>query len=258
MGKKRVFRGALENSVDAKQLILGQFITLSTPHLGSVIADYAVFCHDHSDAAIANLSTAMRLTHGKGPIIQKMLVTSVALARKKYGEDYVSGTGATRNLTTSFMYEWGTPNMGILLNYTNSLDNTKPKFWAVGADADLNGDKKISWSRETEESRKWDGLVIGTLGPPSAYDALLKVEKARGEKALVTGLLLLVEDAYQEEARQPNDFLVTYNSAFGSLNLFKKFTFYQGAKGKMHGNVGDKSVGRDLLWSFESVIPSLR
>jgi hypothetical protein len=245
-------KGYEDAVTDVPKLVVGQFITLNTPHKGSVIADYSLIAANCSLGDLGYVEEEALAVHVNiRDIIASVYdgtVTTLCDPR----------TPATDDLQTFKCLDFNEDNMPLLAVYAN-IDGTKPEFWASQSDADLNGSGVIEGG-EADISNLWEGGIPGTLGIPSKmsswfYTALKLTDRARrADVAGVDGIRHLMQIPTPQP--QKNDFLVSYRSAFPDSvlkNVFKLHYTYQGAiEGRMHGNIADDKTA-DKLRSLRHV-----
>jgi hypothetical protein len=206
----RLWLTELKNS-SAPTAVLGQFITLNTPHRGSVIADYAVAAADMDNAT--ELAEAIARATAIHPHISLLLSGPVLGAMFGMQVD----TAATLNLRTAFAAAFNTMNMPRLTAYRNP-DGTRPTFLATRSDADRNRNGAVEIATELVIPACYDPTA---LAGDSAYQALRRVTSAAllGER----GLRVLVQVRPPSGFEHRNDLLVTFESAFPEAILGQPF-----------------------------------
>ena len=280
-----------------RNLIVGQFITINTPHLGSVIGDYAFGSTELDSWGLLDIA------------IQGALLKYPFLLLGGIVSPQEAGSPATAALRTASMQIFNRTNVDALENYKNE-DATEPVFICTASDADLKPtDNQISLPAdyaggaqaaiaalsifpplegitqaiiadlnidlgppyspnngifvppplkgpdETQFGIKWDGLVglfvTGTIGSRTAYHALREIKEVRFRPGPLIGTSI-TEVSRDSNKLQPNDFLVTRSSGlfeYGAPTRFITFKdlYFHGKEAKMHGNVGGKEVGEELI-----------
>jgi len=272
---------------ESDKLVLGYFITMNTPHLGSVVADYVFAGTSLGDSIPTRYFEATRLASSmKYPFL---LLGGVI-------DPDAAGSPATQALLTSSAFTFNTANVPKLNAYTNPADNnfTRPSYLCASSDADINGDGEIAipptWAaeilalevgtvigpqlianlllfktdtgapyafKETRPAYKYDGFLIGfhvtgTLGARMAYHALRDVSAVTLRKNADGSVAAITE--FNQPQGELNDFLVTKSSAefrFPGAPFFSPPTMY--FPGKMHGNVCDREVGAMMISDPSSV-----
>jgi hypothetical protein len=267
----------------SNKLIIGQFITMNTPHMGSVVADYA-----YGSASLTKLHIAALLA--RGPTLRYPFMLLAGIAKPD-----IAKSPATHDLQTHILTQFNYENLPKLFEHKNAGDDnkTKPTFLATASDSDIvpmRGvkDGRISlplkWEAEvgalcvltggvgssvlinklhtdvappfsppspdeTAPGVKWEGglvgeLLLGTIGSRMAYEALGDIQNVTVNAYSSVDFTVAEEPLLH--GREVNDFLVTKTSALfpGSPFVSSPSLFFQG---KMHGNVCDDEVAAKLL-----------
>jgi hypothetical protein len=269
-------------------LILGQFITFNSVHVGSVIADYSY------QSTKLSMYTLPDLVNKASDMKYPFLLLGGFL------DKIAAGSPATKSLQTMDTRNFNSVNIPLMAAYKNP-DGTAPSFIATSSDADVDGDGKISlpaeWGAsgasaavvlatlvpalaevaasiisrfhpdvgppyatpsECDKGVAWGGTftdtaVVGTIGSRVAYQALRDISTA----TITSTFDLLIQAAeigQPNDGKELNDFLVTQQSAECQYpgSPFSTKIFFPG---KMHGDVSDFTVGEDLFGRGDVFIP---
>lgn len=237
-------------------IIVGQFLTIDTPHRGSVIADYAV---DSAGLTVFELIqntgvdvSAIALELAPAPLFKAigylldvisptkypLLIIGpyVAKQQRKLGFSVDPQSPATIDLRPRNADLFNNKNFPGLALYNNS-DSTKPSLLTIRADADLDGDGTIS-SSEKQSAIKFD--TFAGMGANIAYYALRDVREVFTSNAGYGGSKLIIE--LPTNKPQPNDFLVTFNSAFPITFPGSPFNL-AGTYKRDHGTITNDGIG---------------
>jgi hypothetical protein len=235
----------LESDIsDGAKLILGTFITLNTPHRGSVVADYAVV---GADLSLLEFPPAFIAVENVDPAMRDMLIAGTAAKLFNMDPD----TPATIALRPANCRNFNATNFPRLETYFN-IDDTQPRYLASRSDADINGDLLVSNFEpiaELDYARCFSFLE--GAGANAAYQCLKRVSEAYlSAPDPITGIRHLVQ--VPRVALQQNDLLVTYDSAYPdavSSNVFELHFSYDrfSSGGKDHGKIADDHTTKKLL-----------
>jgi len=243
--------------------VVGQYITICTPHRGSVIADLVVVGEFVSVFDIeSNVASGGRISSD----VSGFLITFRGLDNVADLAGMPNDTPATYCLRTNrttddrraapAQDDCGTyaADYGSKLWPYRNVDNTRPAFWAVRADADRDFDYQITLA-EADEAAKYGGFgaYLGGL----TYSALGRVKTiaqppgATFPIAWTTAKLIQAQE-YRLGLFQPNDLLVTYESAIFppfAQTLIDSITHYD------HGGITRTAIAEQLHLRSQVVAP---
>ncbi|MEI6218679.1 MAG: hypothetical protein WCP86_07245, partial [bacterium] len=220
------YRSALEqmsaDSVTANLLVCN-VVTLSTPHCGSVLADYVYAMHEESVFQYDNGSSGYLPVSGQVPesyesvrALQWSPNPATVLGDATYWHKGYSDLGALD------VEVFNTSNSPILDEYVN-FDGSKPGFYGLTADADNNGNGHIDdgWFNFDE----WFPLSLAFMEVPLlshesffnyVYNGLGHVGYFDSAVAVGSPTTIAFSNKYDEPAFRPNDLFVTVASGAGT------------------------------------------
>jgi hypothetical protein len=236
-------------------LVVGQFMTLNTPHKGSVIADYSLIAYQCSYWDYDNTFTGY--IRDEAEPVHYDVATMMDWVRIGRWIGVTPDTDATWDLRTTAMDTLNRTNMGQLAGYVNP-DKTRPTFLASASDAIVTfnyaGQVTLDPTHAQIANRWEDTTVTGFAAMMSEYfyTTLRLVESAtRPDNPEPDGRRHLYQNEYPSEMGSvENDFLVAYPSGYPCTvanNVFGLHYRYRGrGEGKMHANIADDFVALKL------------
>ena len=198
-------------------------ITLSTPHHGSVGADYSL------DAQNANS------LFSDDPIRTK-------LAQK------VTPDVGTTNLRVSYVENFNLQNGPLLpLQFTVDGENNSMQYFSFSADANLDDSQSIFGP--TIQDNETSGMGHGAFVMQMVYRLMGNVASTQLETKTILGHTVYGVKETPTQTFQFNDFLVTVNSA-----RFNGFTEILSTKAN-HATIGNAAIGGQAILKIKSVQP---
>jgi hypothetical protein len=201
------------------QLAVLSLTTLSTPHHGSVLADYV---RDAKGASVWSSDESAR-----------------TFFFQKLAGDYDQGR---QNLTTHFVQDVFNPqNLPLPQSFKVDGEVTSVRYCSYGADANLDDSFSIlgNPSISSDEMVGTDYSFRGSgYGGELVYRTVYYVASTHWEWAYVGGEKVRIVREVQNQAVQPNDFLVTINSS----KLPGHFLALPNQK-RNHATIADEGMG---------------
>jgi hypothetical protein len=246
-----------------RKFVVGQYVTICTPHRGSVVADLVVV----GEFVTVYDIESNTLSGGQISLdVCGFLITFRGVDNAADLAGVPNDTPATYCLRTNLITDDRRPVpaqddcatfgalYGIKLPGYRNVDTTAPSFWAVRADADRNFDNQITLE-EADEAAQYGGssAYLGQL----TYSALGRVRTISQPPGAVFllgySVVKLIQDAeYPLGSFQPNDLLVTYASAIYSpfnQTLIDAITHYD------HGGITRTGIANQLYVRAEVMTP---
>jgi hypothetical protein len=151
----------------------------------------------------------------------------------------------------------------------NNVDGTVPTFLCTKAMVDRNGDGMLSISTEIPELKAWEKSSY--YGANLAFAAMARIKQMQQPPGATFRLWmrqwpLLVPKLYPNTTNEPNDLLVSFDSAvygpfgeipFGRNTLFLQPSGFPGVLGYDHGAAVRRELALQMA-SMSSIIPPLR
>jgi triacylglycerol esterase/lipase EstA (alpha/beta hydrolase family) len=193
--------------------------TLSTPHHGSVLADYI---RDARGASAWHSEDSIRTQ-----------------AIQSLGGDFDAGR---QNLTTSFVRDFNQKNLPLPTSFTVQGETTPVKYFSWGADANLDNSMSLLGNptitnNELAGTGK-DGMwKFSEWGGTLVYRIVYYVASTRWDYRIVSGKRVKIVRETQAATVQPNDMLVSQTSS--RLSQYIPMTDMK----RNHATIADSEMG---------------
>jgi hypothetical protein len=232
------------------RLVLGQFVTLNTPHTGSILADYGIAL-TMSNLSREEKQMGVEVANRINPAIGELVWGAYESGKWLFLDD--QATDAAFDLQTIVLTEFNRYNMKALATTCVNPDGTRPEFLATQSDPSLNDDKKVTNSSpdELKYARAWCGWFVGSRAN-YAYQALGRVVRVFFDRRNPPRLLR--QEAWFSHF-EGNDLLVTLSSAAAvgvPQNVFRlidSYTLGGNRAAKSHAEMADDDTARRLVSS---------
>jgi triacylglycerol lipase len=224
-------RGFLKTLPIEGQLAILSVTTLSTPHHGSVLADYI----RDARGASARSSDASKRT---------------AFFQTLAG-DYDEGR---QNLNTKFVSDFNQQNLPLPQSFIVDGEETQVKYFSWGADANIDNSMSLlgnpTITNDELAGTGHDNLwYLSEWGGNLVYRTLYYVSSTRWEWAIVGGERVRVVRETQNQSVQPNDMLVTITSS--KIEPYIPMTDLK----RNHATIADQGVGQLVLQLIKTIQP---
>lgn len=205
--------------------------TLSTPHHGSVLADYI---RDAQGASVWSSDDSVRTA-----------------AVQKLGGDYDEGR---KNLTTRFVRNFNNENLPLPTSFTVDGEETPVKYFSWGADANLDNSMSLlgnpTITNNELEGTGQNGLwYLSEWGGTLVYRIVYYVASTKSEMVIVGGNWRRVVRETPNATPQPNDMLVSISSS--KISPYVPMLDVK----RNHATVADQGMGELVLLLIKTIQP---